>query len=61
MLVLLAALYWAIIHQRGLRFVRTLCVAREHWWCEYDYPRWGVHTSVTLLRLPLCSAHRLLS
>jgi hypothetical protein len=38
MLVLLAALYWAIIHQRGLRFVRTLCVAWEHRWCEYDYP-----------------------
>jgi hypothetical protein len=29
MLVSLAALYWAITHQRGLRFVRTLCVARR--------------------------------
>jgi hypothetical protein len=49
MLVLLAALYWAIIlHQRGLRFVRTLCVAREHRWCEYDYPRWDAHLRETV-------------
>src|SRR5215208_3154967 len=49
MLVLLAALYWAIIHQRGLRFVRPLCVAREFQWCDHVYPRWAGHA--------LCHGH----
>jgi hypothetical protein len=52
MLVLLAALYWAILHQRGLRFA-PLCVARGRRWCDHDYPRWGGYT----LANPPCSAH----
>ena len=35
MLVLLAALYWAIIHQRGLR-LRPLYVVRDLGWCNHD-------------------------
>src|SRR5215208_3738687 len=53
MLVLLAALYWAIIHQRGLRFVRPLCVAREFQWCDHVYPRWGGHNTLCVARVPV--------
>src|SRR5215217_2132347 len=43
MLVLLAALYWAILHQRGLHLA-PLCVARNLGRCEHVYLRWGGHT-----------------
>jgi hypothetical protein len=38
--------------------LRPLCIAQDRLWCEYDYPRWVVHTSVTRSQHPLCSAHR---
>src|SRR5215211_6145083 len=41
--------------------LRPLRVAQDLGWCEYDYPRWGGHTSeMTYQHFP-CLAHRLLS
>jgi cell division protein FtsW (lipid II flippase) len=28
---------------RGLHFASP-CVARDFWWCDHDYRRWGEHT-----------------